>query len=100
MLPIPELVPFRLTPQLIGALEPLGVSGILEVAMINILEGEKISKKLNDQVLLIICLAIRDDKELLLNIMDIFVKEPLLDWKKAAVKQAKDQSNDNLEKFY
>lgn len=32
--------------------------------------------------------------------MDIFVKEPLLDWKKAAVKQAKDQSNDNLEKFY
>ncbi|KAG1019202.1 hypothetical protein G6F26_010314 [Rhizopus arrhizus] len=76
MLPIPELVPFRLTPQLIGALEPLGVSGILEVAMINILE------------------AIRDDKELLLNIMDIFVKEPLLDWKKAAVKQAKDQNTE------
>lgn len=45
ILPIPELVPFRLTPQLIGALEPLGISGILEIAMTNILEGKKIKKK-------------------------------------------------------
>lgn len=42
--------------------------------------------------MLSIHLAIQNDKDLLLNIMDIFVKEPLLDWKKAAVKQAKHQS--------
>lgn len=39
ILPIPEIVPFRLTQQLVGALEPLGVSGILEIAMVNVLEG-------------------------------------------------------------
>ncbi|KAG1168656.1 hypothetical protein G6F71_008958 [Rhizopus microsporus] len=76
ILPIPEIVPFRLTQQLVGALEPLGVSGILEIAMVNVLE------------------AIQNDKDLLLNIMDIFVKEPLLDWKKAAVKQAKHQKTE------
>lgn len=42
--------------------------------------------------MLSIHLAIQNNKDLLLNIMDIFVKEPLLDWKKAAVKQAKHQS--------
>ena len=40
LLPIPELVPFRLTRQLIGVLEPLGVSGILEDVMTNILSGK------------------------------------------------------------
>jgi DNA-dependent protein kinase catalytic subunit len=39
MLPIPELVPFRLTPQMVDVLDPLGVSGILENAMVNILKG-------------------------------------------------------------
>ncbi|ORE05303.1 hypothetical protein BCV72DRAFT_250689 [Rhizopus microsporus var. microsporus] len=76
ILPIPEIVPFRLTQQLVGALEPLGISGMLEIAMVNVLE------------------AIQNDKDLLLNIMDIFVKEPLLDWKKAAVKQAKHQKTE------
>ncbi|KAI9251048.1 hypothetical protein BY458DRAFT_559563 [Sporodiniella umbellata] len=76
MLPIPELVPFRLTTQIVGALEPLGVSGILELAMVNVLE------------------AIQNEKELLLNIMDIFVKEPLLDWKKAAARQTKRQTTE------
>lgn len=40
MLPVPELVPFRLTNQLVGALEPLGVSGILAASMTNILQGK------------------------------------------------------------
>ncbi|KAI8883147.1 hypothetical protein K501DRAFT_333495 [Backusella circina FSU 941] len=74
LLPIPELVPFRLTRQLVGALEPLGISGALEHVMVYILQ------------------AIRDDKEILINTMDVFVKEPLLDWKKSAIKQAKSQN--------
>lgn len=37
LLPIPELVPFRLTRQLVGVLEPVGISGILEDAMTQIL---------------------------------------------------------------
>ncbi|KAI7908116.1 uncharacterized protein BX663DRAFT_493038 [Cokeromyces recurvatus] len=51
LIPIPEIVPFRLTRQLIGVLDPLGISGILEDAMINILS------------------VIQAEKELLLNIM-------------------------------
>lgn len=36
--------------------------------------------------------AMRTNKDILLNAMDIFVKEPLLDWRKHASKQAKAQS--------
>lgn len=40
LLPVPEMTPFRLTRQLVGALEPLGVKGILEVIMVHTLEGK------------------------------------------------------------
>ncbi|KAI8075324.1 hypothetical protein BC940DRAFT_249003 [Gongronella butleri] len=73
LLPVPEMMPFRLTRQLVGVLEPLGITGILEVAMTHILDG------------------IISEKEVLLNVMDVFVKEPLLDWKKTAAKRAKSQ---------
>ncbi|KAI8329229.1 hypothetical protein BC941DRAFT_384857 [Chlamydoabsidia padenii] len=73
LLPVPEMTPFRLTRQLVGALEPLGVKGILEVIMVHTLE------------------AVQRDKQVILNVMDVFVKEPLLDWKKVAAKQAKAQ---------
>ncbi|KAI9483447.1 MAG: hypothetical protein EXX96DRAFT_536784 [Benjaminiella poitrasii] len=76
LIPIPEIIPFRLTRQLVGVLEPLGISGILEDAMINVLS------------------AIQDDKELLLNIMSVFVKEPLLEWKKIAIRRNKNKRDD------
>lgn len=41
LLPVPEIVPFRLTPQLQGVLDPLGISGILEYPMVAILKGRK-----------------------------------------------------------
>jgi DNA-dependent protein kinase catalytic subunit len=78
LLPVPEIVPFRLTRQLSGFLEPVGIAGILRVPMINVLE------------------ALRNDKNLILNVMDIFVKEPLLDWKKIAIKRGKEQSKVSL----
>lgn len=40
LLPVPELIPFRLTRQLVGFLEPLGVTGLLEHPMINIMQGK------------------------------------------------------------
>ncbi|GAN09060.1 DNA-dependent protein kinase catalytic subunit isoform 1 [Mucor ambiguus] len=76
LLPIPEIVPFRLTRQLVTVLEPLGISGILEDAMTHILS------------------AVQAEKELLLNIMTVFVKEPHLEWKQAAKKQSKLQKRD------
>ncbi|KAG2173613.1 hypothetical protein INT43_005031, partial [Umbelopsis isabellina] len=73
LLPVPEIVPFRLTRQFSGFLEPVGIAGILRVPMINVLE------------------ALRNDQNLILNVMDIFVKEPLMDWKKIAIKRGKEQ---------
>ncbi|KAK4516378.1 uncharacterized protein ATC70_011349 [Mucor velutinosus] len=76
LLPIPEIVPFRLTRQLVAVLEPLGISGILENAMTQILS------------------AVQAEKELLLNIMTVFVKEPHLEWKQVAKRQSKLQKQD------
>ena len=61
-LPVPELLPFRLTRQLRNLMMPLGVKGLIESTMIHTLR------------------ALRSDSDLLLNTMDIFVKEPSLDW--------------------
>ncbi|KAI8997006.1 hypothetical protein BDB01DRAFT_840542 [Pilobolus umbonatus] len=75
LLPVPELVPFRMTPQLVGVLEPLGICNLLETPMINLLS------------------AIQANKDLLLNTMTVFVKEPSLDWKKAAIKYSKSKKH-------
>ncbi|KFM79762.1 DNA-dependent protein kinase catalytic subunit, partial [Stegodyphus mimosarum] len=68
-LPVPELVPFRLSPQYLQLMDPLKVKGIYEATMIHVLS------------------AARSKRDLLLNIMDIFIKEPTLDWKVHAHKQ-------------
>ncbi|KAJ3150478.1 hypothetical protein HDU86_006651 [Geranomyces michiganensis] len=73
ILPIPELVPFRLTRQLELALIPLGTSVLLENTMVNVLT------------------ALREGKDALLNVLNIFVKEPLMEWRKFALKQAQKQ---------
>jgi DNA-dependent protein kinase catalytic subunit len=43
-------------------------------------------------MLFLLLLAVQREKQVILNVMDVFVKEPLLDWKKVAAKQAKAQS--------
>ncbi|KAF9970692.1 hypothetical protein BGZ73_006560 [Actinomortierella ambigua] len=73
VLPVPELVPFRLTRQLESFLDPLGTKGLLEHPMISVLH------------------ALQSKKEIMLNTMDVFVKEPLLDWRKFAINQAIEQ---------
>lgn len=61
-LPIPELMPFRLTRQIRNLMMPLQEKGLMESTMIHTLR------------------ALKEDYDLLLNTMDIFIKEPSLDW--------------------
>eukprot|EP01118_Nematostelium_gracile_P006497 TRINITY_DN2088_c0_g1_i1.p1 TRINITY_DN2088_c0_g1~~TRINITY_DN2088_c0_g1_i1.p1 ORF type:complete len:348 (+),score=104.46 TRINITY_DN2088_c0_g1_i1:28-1044(+) len=75
-LPIPELIPFRLTRQLTDFLQPLDVDGLLKHNMVHTLR------------------AIQENKDVLLNTMDVFIKEPLLDWEKLARRVAKEQGGE------
>uniref|UniRef100_A0AAR2IVV3 DNA-dependent protein kinase catalytic subunit n=1 Tax=Pygocentrus nattereri TaxID=42514 RepID=A0AAR2IVV3_PYGNA len=70
-LPVPELMPFRLTRQFVTLMRPMAESGLIRSVMVHSLR------------------AFRNDPDLLLNTMDVFVKEPSLDWKNFAVKQLK-----------
>lgn len=62
ILPIPELVPFRLTRQFCSFLMPLDVEGLLKHTMVHTLS------------------ALQRSKDILLSTMDVFIKEPLIDW--------------------
>nr|XP_055063378.1 DNA-dependent protein kinase catalytic subunit [Misgurnus anguillicaudatus] len=70
-LAVPELMPFRLTRQFVNLMQPMAVSGLIQSVMVHSLR------------------AYRDDPDLLLNTMDVFVKEPSLDWKNFELKQLK-----------
>ena len=61
-LPVPELMPFRLTRQFLNLMLPLKESGTLQSVMVHTLR------------------ALRNNHQLLLNTMDVFIKEPSLDW--------------------
>ncbi|KAI6646753.1 DNA-dependent protein kinase catalytic subunit [Oopsacas minuta] len=79
-LPYPELMPFRLTPQFASLMFPHKDSGLLRSCMQHALR------------------SLRESPELLLSTMDIFVKEPSLDWQQNARAQAKKQGeNVNIE---
>ncbi|KAJ3122062.1 hypothetical protein HK101_006638, partial [Irineochytrium annulatum] len=73
VLPIPELVPFRLTKQMEKLYEPLKIQAFIEAPMVNVLE------------------SLRDNKDVLMNALNIFIKEPLMEWRKYAAKQASRQ---------
>ncbi|XP_067118451.1 DNA-dependent protein kinase catalytic subunit-like [Centruroides vittatus] len=68
-LPIPELVPFRLTNQYLNLMLPLKEKGVIEATMISALS------------------ALRNNADILLNTMDIFIKEPTVNWQENALKQ-------------
>ncbi|XP_061568965.1 DNA-dependent protein kinase catalytic subunit [Cololabis saira] len=70
-LPVPELMPFRLTQQFVNLMQPLKESGLIQSIMVHSLR------------------AYRAEPDLLLNTMDVFVKEPSLDWKNFEMKQLK-----------
>ncbi|XP_070783882.1 DNA-dependent protein kinase catalytic subunit [Enoplosus armatus] len=70
-LPVPELMPFRLTQQFVNLMQPLKESGLVQSVMVHSLR------------------AYSAEPDLLLNTMDVFVKEPSLDWKNFEQKQLK-----------
>ncbi|XP_062986775.1 DNA-dependent protein kinase catalytic subunit [Elgaria multicarinata webbii] len=70
-LPVPELMPIRLTRQFINLMLPMKESGLIYRVMVHSLR------------------AYRADQDFLINTMDIFVKEPSLDWKNFELKQLK-----------
>lgn len=62
-LPIPELMPFRLTRQLINLMLPMKETGLVYSVMVHALR------------------AFRSQSSLLTSTMDVFIKEPSFDWK-------------------
>ncbi len=70
LLPIPELMPFRLTRQLLGVLQPLDAAGLLKRSMTYAL-----------------C-ALRENKDMLIQTMKIFIEDPTVDWINQARMQA------------
>ncbi|XP_013928118.1 PREDICTED: DNA-dependent protein kinase catalytic subunit [Thamnophis sirtalis] len=66
---LPELMPFRLTRQFVNLMLPMKESGLIYSVMVHSLR------------------AYRINQDVLINTMDIFVKEPSLDWKNFEWKQ-------------
>ena len=65
-LPIPELMPFRFTQQFANVLQPLDAGGLILHSMLRTMR------------------VLRAGKDDVLNTMEIFVKEPMLDWESEA----------------
>ncbi|MBZ3885751.1 DNA-dependent protein kinase catalytic subunit [Sciurus carolinensis] len=70
-LPVPELVPFRLTRQFINLMLPMKEMGLMYSVMIHALR------------------AFRAEADLLTNTMDVFIREPSFDWKNFEQKMLK-----------
>ncbi|XP_053659458.1 DNA-dependent protein kinase catalytic subunit-like [Anopheles marshallii] len=63
---IPELIPFRLTPQFVGVMEPMQLAGILQKCHLHTLQ------------------CLRSSRMLLRACLEVFIREPTVDWLKAA----------------
>lgn len=70
-IPVPELVPIRLTRQILKLNAPLEQHGLFEASMLHTLR------------------ALRENNDLLMCILDVFVKEPSIDWIGSAERIAK-----------
>jgi DNA-dependent protein kinase catalytic subunit len=81
ILPIPELMPFRLTRQLLHVMYPLSASNNLTR---NRQEGMEIGGGLLKESMIHTMNALHMHQDILLNVMDVFIKEPLVDWLKNA----------------
>ncbi|XP_055346029.1 DNA-dependent protein kinase catalytic subunit-like isoform X2 [Paramacrobiotus metropolitanus] len=69
-LPIPELVPIRLTRQLVNLVAPLSVAGKFK------------------QIMILALRALRKQQQILLATMNVFIQEPSVDWLHNARKSA------------
>jgi DNA-dependent protein kinase catalytic subunit len=62
-LSVPELIPFRLTPQFLAVFTPLDTEGLLKRCMVEAMR------------------VLHEKRSVVLNTMDVFAKDPLLDWR-------------------
>lgn len=80
-LAVPELMPIRLTRQILKLIAPLEQYGLFESTMVHTLR------------------ALRDNNDLLMCILDVFIKEPSIDWIGNASKILKQQILDEEMQF-
>lgn len=75
-LPVPELIPFRLTPHFVNVVSPMEISGLIKKCMVHTLN------------------ALRHNRKLLMACMEVFVNEPTIDWLESAnrMNQINDES--------
>jgi len=73
MLPIPELMPFRLTKQFTEVLQPLSSDAMLFHSMVHAMQ------------------ALRDNRQTINNVMEVFLNEPMIDWAERIKKDLKDK---------
>uniref|UniRef100_A0A182U745 non-specific serine/threonine protein kinase n=1 Tax=Anopheles melas TaxID=34690 RepID=A0A182U745_9DIPT len=76
-LPIPELVPFRLTPQFVGVMEPMRLAGVLQKCHLYTLQ------------------CLRNCRTLLRACLEVFVREPTVDWLRAARQRMVEQPSES-----
>lgn len=81
ILPVPELVPIRLTPHLTNFMAPLEERGQFRAYMIHCLK------------------AMRDNSNTLLATMNVFIEEPSLDWLEHA-SRIENIDEPNIQKWY
>lgn len=65
LLPKPEIIPFRLTPNMIDAFGPVGANGIFADSLKSAMA------------------VLRDNRDTLLSVLEPFVKDPIIDWKRS-----------------
>ena len=64
LLPKPEVVPFRLSPNMLDAFGPVGADGAFTGGMISAMT------------------TLRNNRDILLSVLEPFIKDPIIDWKK------------------
>ena len=69
-LPRPEVVPFRLTPNMLDAFGPTGADGMFSSGMECSLE------------------ILRGNRDTLLSVLEPFIKDPVIDWKRHRAQQS------------
>ncbi|CCL98247.1 uncharacterized protein FIBRA_00241 [Fibroporia radiculosa] len=77
----PELVPFRLTQNLVDGLGVMGVEGVFRVAC-------EVSMKL-----------LRDNKDTLMSVLDAFVHDPLVEWEDEKRKKERNRATVDLRRL-
>lgn len=76
-LPRPEVVPFRLTPNILDAFGPIGADGAFSGGLTASME------------------TLRENKDVLLSVLEPFLKDPVIDWKRQRSQQKEgNQSSD------